>query len=228
MRPETATLIFPLIAALIYVCSALMVKRASASGIGVWRTAFVLNWVMAGLFSFLWLGGGSFHMNLLWQPFVVAVLFVFGQVLQLLALDRGDVSVAVPLFGLKVLLVPLCTTLFLHEPVHRNLWVAAMLSMLGLTLLNRKDQGRPPRNIGITLFGGGFGALSFALVDVLVKEWSPAWGVGRFLPLVIGMGAILSFALMPFFKAPLRSIPRPVWRWLIPGALLMGVQSIIF
>ncbi len=221
-------LVYPLIAALIYVCSALMVKRASSCGIGVWRTVFVLNWLMAGTFSFLWLAGGKMHNDLLWQPLVVAVLFVLGQMLQLLALDRGDVSVAVPLFGLKVLLVPLATALLFHEPVNRNLWMSAILSLLGLTFLNRKVQGHPPRNLNITLFGGGLGALSFALVDVLVKEWSPAWGAGRFLPLTIGMGAVLSSALIPFFKAPLRAIPRPVWRWLIPGGLLMGVQSVIF
>ncbi len=228
MQPETVMLVCPLVAALIYVGSALLVKRASACGVGVWRTVFVLNWIMAGIFSLLWLAGGTLHTELLWQPFVVAVLFVLGQMLQLLALDRGDVSVAVPLFGLKVLLVPLATAFVFQEPVPRNLWLSAILSLLGLTFLNRKDQGRPPRNLGITLLGGGLGALSFALVDVLVKEWSPAWGAGRFLPLAIGMGAVLSFALVPFFKAPLSTIPRPVWRWLIPGGLLMGIQSVIF
>ncbi len=228
MRPETAMLIYPLVAAMIYVASALLVKRASSLGIGVWRTVFVLNWIMAGVFSILWFSGGTMHVGLLWQPFVVGVLFVLGQMLQLLALDRGDVSVAVPLFGLKVLLVPLATALLFHESVHRNLWLSAILSLLGLIFLNRKDQGRPPRNLGITLLAGGLGSLSFAFVDVLVKEWSPAWGAGRFLPLTVGMGAVLSFALVPFFKAPLRAIPRPVWRWLLPGGLLMGVQSVIF
>lgn len=228
MRPETAMLIYPLVAAMIYVCSALLVKRASSCGIGVWRTVFVLNWIMAGVFSLLWLAGGTMHAGLLWQPFVVAVLFVLGQMLQLLALDRGDVSVAIPLFGLKVLLVPLASALLFHETIPRYLWLSAILSLLGLTFLNRKDEGRPPRNLGITLFGGGLGSLSFALVDVFVKQWSPAWGAGRFLPLAIGMGAVLSLALVPFFKAPLRAIPRPVWKWLVPGGLLMGAQSVIF
>ncbi len=228
MRPETAMLIYPLVAAMIYVCSALLVKRASSCGIGVWRTVFVLNWIMAGVFSLLWLAGGTMHAGLLWQPFVVAVLFVLGQMLQLLALDRGDVSVAIPLFGLKVLLVPLASALLFHETIPRYLWLSAILSLLGLTFLNRKDEGRPPRNLGITLFGGGLGSLSFALVDVFVKQWSPAWGAGRFLPLAIGMGAVLSLALVPFFKAPLCAIPRPVWKWLVPGGLLMGAQSVIF
>ena len=54
-------------------------------------------------------------------------------------------------------------------------------------------------------------AACFALTDVLVQKWAPAWGVGRFLPLMFGAVAVFSIGLVPFFSAPLRSVPRAAW-----------------
>ena len=39
-------LIIPLACAVLYVVAALMLKRASALGVGVWRIGFLANWVM--------------------------------------------------------------------------------------------------------------------------------------------------------------------------------------
>jgi hypothetical protein len=45
---------------------------------------------------------------------------------------------------------------------------------------------------------------------------------------MFAMAALFSLGLVPFFKAPLRAIPRPAWLWLVPSAMLLGVQSILF
>ncbi len=229
MSPEAALIALPSIAAILYVFSALMIKRASEYGVGVWRATFVTNLIVAVVCSFLWLlGGHDQPWSLYWQPGIIAVLFLLGQTLQWLALDRGDVSVAVPLFSAKIVLVAFLSTQMLSDPITPKLWAAAALSVLAVTLLNKKDEGKAPKNIGLTLIGGLGGAVCFAFFDVLVQKWSPAWGAGRLLPILFWMGALLSFSLVPFFKAPLSAIPRPAWPWLVGGSALLGIQSAIF
>src|SRR5262249_28600412 len=107
MNGPHLTLILPLISALLYVIGALLLRRAADFGVGFWRTTFVANLISAAAFSsLLWLGG-TFHLNLLWQPAIVAALFVLGSVLNFISLDRGDVSLATPVLGIKIVLVAL-------------------------------------------------------------------------------------------------------------------------
>ena len=44
-----------------------------------------------------------------WQPVLVALTFIAGQAFTFVALQRGDVSVATPMLGIKILLVALLT-----------------------------------------------------------------------------------------------------------------------
>lgn len=229
VSPAFATTLFPLIAALLYAFGALVLKRSSDLGVGLWRTTFVANLIVAGLFSFLWLlGGPPVEIVDLWQPGVIAMCLFIGQISQFLALEKGDVSVAVPVFGLKVILVAFITPLLIHETVGVKLWIAAFLSVLGITFLNRKDIGQPPRHLLITFVAGGIGAVAFAIFDVLVQKWGPYWGVGRLLPCIFWINALLSFGLIFRFSAPLTAIRPQAWPWLAGGSALLGTQSIIF
>lgn len=229
MPPSLATLVYPLIAALIYAFGALVLKRSSELGIGLWRTTFVANFIVAGLFSLLWLlGGPPVQRELLWQPGIIAMCLFFGQISQFIALEKGDVSVAVPVFGLKVILVAFLTPVLIGEAVGVKLWIAALLSVIGIAFLNRKDQGKSPRGLGITLISGGVGAICFAVFDVLVQKWGPHWGVGRLLPIIFWLNALLSCGLIFRFSAPLSAIPKQGWAWLSGGSVLLGTQSIIF
>lgn len=229
VSPAFATTLFPLIAALLYAFGALVLKRSSDLGVGLWRTTFVANLIVAGLFSLLWLHGGPpVEIVDLWQPGVIAMCLFIGQLAQFLALEKGDVSVAVPVFGLKVILVAFFTPLLIGEAVGVKLWIAAFLSVLGITFLNRKDVGQPPRHLLITFVAGGIGAVAFAIFDVLVQKWGPYWGVGRLLPCIFWINALLSFGLIFRFSAPLSAIKKQAWPWLVGGSALLGTQSIIF
>jgi drug/metabolite transporter (DMT)-like permease len=229
MPASAAIIAYPALAALIYVFSALLLKRSNDYGVGLWRTTFVANLIIAVLFSLLWpLGGMEIKAANLWQPAVLGLCLFLGQISQFLALERGDVSVAVPVFGLKVVLIAFLTPFILGDVVGLKLWIAAFLSVAGIALLNQKDASQPPRNLGITLLAGGVGAICFAFFDVLVQKWGPSWGVGRLLPLVFWINGVLSLGLAFMFKAPLSEVPRPAWKWLCCGAAMMGTQSIIF
>jgi drug/metabolite transporter (DMT)-like permease len=229
MPSSSAVVIFPFIAALCYTFSALLLKRSSDLGVGLWRSAFVANFIAAGLFSLLWLlGGKPVDTSLLWQPGAIAVCLFGGQLFGFLAFEKGDISVAVPVFGLKVILVALFTPLFIGDAVGVKLWIAALLTVLGIALLNRKDGDGASRNTGVTILAAGGSALCFAMFDVLVQKWGPSWGVGRLLPMIFWMNAILSLGLIPLFKAPLWVVPIGAWPWLGLGSALLGTQSIIF
>lgn len=208
--------------------SALVIKRASEFGVGVWRTAFVANIVGALIFQPLWLLGGNLPPELWWQPLVVGLLFTIGQWLSFTAIDRGDVSIVAPVLGLKTLLVAILVTAFAGERLRWQLWAAAVLASLGIALLNQSGGRAAHHNVGRTIVTAGLSAAVFAVFDVLVQQWSPAWGLGRFIPLVMGVSGVLSIAFVPRFRAPLSAIPRPAWPWLLIGSAALGAQSIMF
>jgi len=224
---RTLPLILPLVAALLYVVGALLVKRSGDFGVGVWRTAFVSNCFSAVLFQLALPLGGTFHLRLLWQPAVLGIVFLVGQLFNYLALERGDVSVATPVLGVKIILVALFTTVVLGLDVSLKLWLAAALSSAAIVLLNRSG-GETHRHVARTILYAGASAALFALFDVLVQKWAPAWGAGRFVPVMLGFVAIFSVVLIPFFRAPLRAIPRVAWPWLLGGCLVLSVQSLLF
>ncbi len=229
MTPATAVLVLPTLAAVLYVFGAMLVKRASDLGVGLWRTTFVVNVISGAVFSLLWLHGGpAVDVSLLWQPALIALCLFAGQIAQFLALERGDVTVAVPVFGLKVVLVAFFTPFLTADSVDARLWIAAVLSVMGLTFLNRKDASKPPQALGVTFAAGGVCAVCFAVFDVLVQKWGPAWGAAHLLPCIYWMNALLSFTLITRFKAPLRAVRREAWPWLTGGAVLLGMQSVTF
>jgi drug/metabolite transporter (DMT)-like permease len=223
------SVVFPLFAALIYTAGAVLVKRSAELGVGVWRTAFVANIVAALVFQPLLLFGGVFLPQLWWQPAIVAVCYVAGQWLTFTSLDQGDVSVATPVLGLKIVLVATLLTVFRGETLRWQLWAAALLATAGIALLHRGAAGRvAPGRVGRTILTAGLAATAYAIFDVLVQTWSPAWGAGRFVPVTLGMSGLLSCVFILRFRAPLREIPPAAWPWLLGGALALSVQSLLF
>ena len=204
-------------------------KRSAELGAGLWRTTFLSNLISAVLFcALLGMDAPPVRWEWLWQPFCVALCLFAGLIAQFFALEKGDVSITVPVLGLKVVGVAFLTPLFTEDRVDARIWCAAFLCVAGIALLNRKHAGRPSPNVGLTVLAAAFTAASFALFDVLVQRWGPVWGAGRFLPAVYFFNALFSFALIPKFRAPLRDLPRQTLVWLVPGAILLGGQAILF
>jgi drug/metabolite transporter (DMT)-like permease len=226
-------LLFPFVASLLYIAAALFLKRAQQLGGGVLRTTFIANVVIALVFAALLpLGGTGQPATQLWQPALVAGLFVAGQVLSILALSVGDVSVATPVLGAKTIFVAWFTTLLLATRLPWRLWCAAALSFGAIALLHRAPRAGTTaaghRRLGQTLLFSLLAAASYALFDVLVQKWSPAWGAGRFLPITFALSAAISVALVPFFREPLREVPRGAWPSLAAGVFFMALQSFSF
>ena len=188
-------LFLPLFGAVVYVVAALLLKRASDLGADVWRSTRIINYTQALMAVPFWLLGGTIPgFPLWWQPVVAGALFFAGQVFTLLALTTGDVSVATPVLGLKIVLVALLSVVLIGDPIGARLWTAAALSSIAITLLNLSP-GHSHRRVARTIVLAALGAAAYASFDVLVQKFSPVWGTGRFLPLAMACGAAYSLAL---------------------------------
>jgi drug/metabolite transporter (DMT)-like permease len=214
----------------------LLLKRASDLGADVWRTTRTINYVSALVAALLlFLGGTIPASSLWWQPPVAAVLFFAGQVFTLLALSGGDVSVATPVLGVKILLVAFLTSVFIGDPISTRLWTAAALSSAAIALLNINGgirEGRSQTRTGRTIVLAALGATAYACFDVLVQKWSPAWGAGWFLPIAMASAAVYSLPLRRFDPprtTPAADGPTPAYAHLVTaGAVCFAVQGLMF
>jgi drug/metabolite transporter (DMT)-like permease len=210
----------------VYVFAALFLKRVGESGGETWQTIRICNWTAAVAFMPLLALGGTFPgWDHLWQPALVGLLFISGQVSTVLALKVGDVSLATPVMGIKIVLVAVLTAIILNEWPGPALWAAAFLSSTAVALLNITPSHHR-RRANLTIAIAGFAAFSYALFDVLVQKFSPAWGTGRFLPAMLGIVAVFSAFLRPWGSAatPAAVASRP---WLAGGALFLAAQALL-
>ena len=218
-------LILPLLASLLFVCGLIVIKRASAAGVSPITTLFCTNVASSFAFSFIWLlGGDAIRWDLCWQPAIIAGLFIFGLVFTFLAIERGDVSLATPIFGVKVVLVVILLTITGEQDLPKQVWYAAALATMGIGLIQWTGKGHP-HHILLTVCLALAAASCYATFDVLVQRWAPVWGAGRFFPVVYWMVGLGSLAMIPWvdfghFKQP------GVRGLLCAGSLLIALQAI--
>jgi len=219
-------IVLPLCAAVLFATGALLLKRSGSWSVGVWRTTFLSNLSTAAVFlPMIPFGESISDWSILWQPLVVAVLFILGQAGAVLALTRGDVSIATPVLGLKIILVAVFARFLLGDALPAGIWLASALATAGVMLLNFGDPAQARQHLAASVGWAMLSAASFGLFDICVQVWAPQWGITTLLPLVFIMASVLSMAMIPFFEGRLRSIPRPAWKWLIGACALIAVQS---
>lgn len=220
-------LLLPFVAGIGYAVAALMLKRAMAFGVGPWRVTFFANVGMGVVALPLLLlpveAGGEIAWHL---PLIAALSFFLGQIFTFLALFQGDVSVATPLMGSKILFVAFLSVFLVRQPVPLLWWVAAGLATVALALLGG---GKNPLKARLwpTVPYALISAFLFASTDIFVQEWAPRWGFTRFMPVMFGLVAIYSLAFIPFFKRPAFTVAPGGWRWLGGGSVLLGVQALM-
>ena len=225
---STPVLIVSALTAFLYALGALVLKRANQYPIGVWRATFVCNQLLGLGMLPLWFFGGNFPgWGAMIYPAITGALLVIGQALAVLALSKGDVSVATPLLGIKIILVAFCAWLIFDELLPGRLWIAVVLASIAMVLMNLGGKAARKR-ASFTIVVSLGAAAAFALFDVLVQYWAAPWGVGRYLPAMGVFTSLFSFGFIPFFRAPMRELPADSKRWLGLAACLLSGQSILF
>ncbi|MGB7568402.1 MAG: DMT family transporter [Chitinivibrionales bacterium] len=219
-------LLLPFASSIIYAFSAVIFKKVLDGGVNAWFINFLSNVATCALaLPLLFADPMPLGAMPLARPLIAGVIFMVGQMASVLALKQGDVSVATPLLGMKVLLVALFTVIVLHQPVSPGLWAAAFMATFAFVLL-RGPKGRSRSNFVSTVLYSLLCAASFALCDILIQKWAPSCGSGKFLTLMFIIIAVLSLVFIPIFRAGPLSYSLNTWKWLGWGILFIALQAI--
>jgi uncharacterized membrane protein len=216
----------PLVCALFFALANIILKRGMMDGAGALRCVFITNGTFfICLITLWWIYPTPVESTLLWAPVVAGVAAFLGSLFSTLALKIGDVSVATPLLGGKVLFVALLSTWILGNQLPLSWWIGALLAGAGIFFLGRgpgkKAAGGP---LWLTIILSLLGVFFFALMDIMIAGWGKSFGFQRFVALqqVVTFG--LSLTLVPFFKEPLRKVPSHSLWWIFAGSLIIVGQ----
>jgi drug/metabolite transporter (DMT)-like permease len=219
-----ASIVIPLCSAVGYTFAAMALKRAMDGG-HPWRVLFIVNLIGAVLFQ-TWLlnGGEPFTAANITHAVLAGTAFFIGQVFTFIAISRGDISIATPVLGTKVIFVALLVFVTGGEELGWKLWVATFLTSLALALLGGEWKANRQRLL-VSVSFSFLASVAFAATDVMQQLWVPAFKFGHFGPVMFATVGLLSFTLIPFFSAPLREMPRPMVVWAVGGGVLLTVQA---
>ncbi len=199
-------------------------KRAMDGG-HPWRVLFIVNLIGAVLFqTWLFHGGQPYAPIHVLHAVLAGTAFFIGQVFTFIAISRGDISIATPVLGTKVIFVALLVFVTGGEELGWKLWVATFLTSLALALLGGEWRANRQRLLVSVVFSF-LASVAFAATDVMQQLWVRDIGFGRFGPVMFATVGLLSFALIPFFSAPLREMPRPMVVWAVGGGVLLTLQA---
>jgi drug/metabolite transporter (DMT)-like permease len=173
---------------------------------------------MALLYLPLWIGADFAKvMAQGYKPLTAAVTFFVGQLFTFAALRKGDVSVATPLLGGKVIFVALLNSIVFGESVGLKWWMAAFICTAGIFLVtgSQKRTDGWTRHSGSTAAYSLIAAIAYALTDILLQHWSAQIGVINFVAVMFSFTGVLTCAL--YIRAVgLRALifpPRPPGRF---------------
>jgi drug/metabolite transporter (DMT)-like permease len=222
-----AWLILPFFCSLVYAIGALLLKRSMEAGHSP-REAMVASNLALALFSLpllVWAKPPPAGLaGWMWGAApACSMLFFLGQICTFRAISGGDVSVATPIFGTKVVMTALFGALFLPGGVGSDLWVGAFLCTAGVALVGMQPGVR--RGKALRAVGWGLGSAAvFSLTDVIVARAAPEIGFCLF-----GPWMMLGMAVMSVWVVPPGQWGRILYgggrRWGWGGAFLIGVQG---
>lgn len=163
------------------------------------------------------------------KALLVGILFLLGQLLTFTAYRFGDVSVATPVLGVKILFVAALLSLVAGTPVSLVIWIAAAIATLGVALV----QWRPRKSklhsrqsrIWTTVSLALMAAFTLSVFDVVLQNWGPQSGASKFLPIVFISAGISSMILLPWIDAPSKLKKLNAFRPLVIGSTLMSMQA---
>jgi len=221
-------LLLPMTSAFLYAVATLSQKNAIAAGMGPWRMSALTTWFIgAGFIPMFFLAEPMGLPEPLFPPLVAGTLFFFGQLFTIISITRGDVSVATPVLGSKVILVVVFLTVFTADPMSGKTWMAAFLTVFGIVFLQWdprvEHRGRVWFTVGVAFLSACF----FAGADVMVQEGCRESGFYRFMSVSAVATVVWSLGLIPFFNAPIWKLPRGSLKHVLIGCILISLQAVM-
>lgn len=207
----------------------MLAKQAIDRGASPWTGTFYGNLWLA----LIWAGiavcrGEIVPVDARIDSAVIGLLFVLGQLFTYLAFQIGDVSVATPVLGVKVLMVAILVSLMAQVAVPAIIWIAGALASAGIILIQwrgRSSSGNQGRT-GLTICMALCAALSLSLFDVCIQKWvAGTWDTFAFLPVMFGTAGVLSFGFLPKVDSFRRLRSIGATKWMLGGTILMATQA---
>ncbi len=227
-----AHLLFPLFSSVVFVIGMMFAKNAIARGSSPWTGTFLANlWLAVSWGLFAVVQGEFLPISGWWQAALVGLSFVLGQMSTYLAFQFGDVSVATPIFGVKVIIVAVMMALMANEEIAGQVWIGAILATAGVgfvqagTRAKSSASGLTARKAVMTILMALSAATCLSLFDVGLQTWGRHWGAATFLPAMFVSTGILSCSFLPWVDRPSRLKELKASKPMLIGTLLMALQA---
>lgn len=204
-------------------------KQAIIRGASPWTGTFWGNqwlaifWIAVAVFR------GSLAGSEMWVPAaVIGALFVLGQLLTYLAFQVGDVSVATPVFGIKVIVVATLQSLFSGELISARIWIAGTMATCGVILIQWVDRNSTKldrRKTVLSIVVAGLAAITLSLFDVSLQAWAQDENTYDFMPVMFGFVGLFSLVLLPRVDSRQHLKATGSFRWMLLATILMAMQA---
>ncbi len=231
-------LLLPLFSSVVFVLGMMLVKTSTMRGASPWTGTCLANLWLALLWGIPAVLQQSIVPPDAWgQAAVIGGLFVLGQLFTYLAFQYGDVSVATPIFGIKVLMVAALSSVMSGELIPSRVWVAAALATIGVVLV-QSTNGRIPTRVtpadsviprdrrGLTIVMALLAAVALSLFDVLLQKWGSRWNSREFLPVAFAATGLFSLIFLPWVDRPGKLRQLDAVSPMLFGTFLMAVQAV--
>jgi len=223
-------LLFPLASSILFVLGMFFVRQGITRGASPWTGTFLANLWLA----LAWVGPGLIQANDLswsawWQACLIAMSFVLGQIFTYFAFQFGDVSVATPVFGVKVVIVAIVLSLLAGEDIQAGTWTGAVLAAAGVAFIQAgAAAGRQEKTFLrtlLTILLALLAAFSLSLFDTGLQVWGREHGPFAFLPAMFICTGLLSMGLVPWVDRIQTLRKQQAFRPVLCGTLLMALQA---
>ncbi len=222
-------LLLPLFSSITFVFGMMYARKAIGRGASAWSGTFYgnlwlgLSWLLVGVYRWDVMPIASW-----WQAAIVGLLFFAGQFFTYTAFRYGDVSVATPIFGVKILLVAVLSSFMTGQRIAWTVWVAAIIATAGIILVQSgpgSHQKHERRQLFITVVTALLAALALSVFDVLLTTWGKNFGAMEFLPVMFAFAAFFSFGLLPWVNGISTLRKFMAFRPMLIGTILMALQA---
>ena len=222
-------LLFPLFSSVTFVFGMMYARKAIGRGASAWTGTFFGN-LWLGLF---WALVGVFCQDFLpiaewWRAAIVGLLFFLGQFFTYTAFRYGDVSVATPIFGVKILFVAVLSSFLTGQSISTTVWIAAFVATAGVVLVQSGagSSGRIDRmSVLITVLMSLLAAFFLSLFDVCLQQWGARFGALKFLPVMFVFASFFSCAVLPWTDGPAKLRSLRALRPMTFATILMAMQA---
>lgn len=220
--------LLPLTSAILYTFATVFTKRAILDGAGLLRTFYITN-LLAALVQFIpiaFVDTPMPGMELLKIPIFCGFLYFIGQLALFVSMRIGDVTVQIPMLGIKVVFVALFLVWITGVELQTKIMVASFITTAAVFIMGMssvKFSRKMLYTIVLVLIANAAFAFSDCLIQINMSKVGTLW----FMFFMYNTTMLFSFFVIPFFRAPLRAIPKAAWKWTLAGAAIMSLQAFI-